>query len=45
MGFLKKIFRKKERGKRKEEIVKSSSKGFEGDVLNLGWYYSENKKE
>ena len=44
MGFLKKLLGKKEQERRKREIVKSPSGDFE-DVLNLGWHYSENKKE
>jgi len=45
MEFLKKLFGKEKQEKREKEIVKSPSKSFEENVLNLGWHYSENKKE
>jgi hypothetical protein len=47
MGLLSKIFgrKKKEEPKVEETIEEPTPEIIEEDVLNLGWYWSENKKE
>ena len=50
MGFLDKLFgrkrKKKEESKAEEKIEKEeASVEIEEDVINLGWYWSENKHE
>jgi hypothetical protein len=45
MGLLKKIFWGKKEEIKVKKIEESESEPMEEDVLNLGWYYSENKKE
>jgi SHS2 domain-containing protein len=47
MGIFEKIFRKrkKEEQKVEEEIEEQTPEPMDEDTLDLGWYYSENRKE
>ena len=47
MGLLSKLFGRKKEGEPKveEKIEEPSSGSIEEDILNLGWYWSENKNE
>jgi len=46
MRFLSKLFKRKEKEEIKvEEIIEEPIQETPEDVLNLGWYYSENKNE